>query len=718
MLVEKYRTQDGPAEHVPDDKQRLALVRTKAINRINPARQFIQALLDFLWISQVGQHNIRATADFLDQCIESDETNNNYIMTYSTAAPDLIVQSIQWSPMEHTDTENITIHITVKNQGLGLAQTSRLDFYVDGIGITQIYLGPLSPGYYETKTISYFAGPSAHVLKAVIDADDWIYESDETNNTCSVTLPGVTPPDLLIESITWTPNPATVNSYMTFTITVRNAGNKTAPECRMDFYISPSYRSNRVIGPILPGGTDIVTIEYFTSTVPLRVMAIVDPSNVVTESDETNNELEALITLTEPTTVDFFITSLNYIPQNPAVGDEVNISIKLKNNSSVHAGISHLAYLIDDEIIEIIPIKNLNAKNSMINTITWIATPGTHTIKAIADYNDYYYETDEANNIKEITITVLSPDLAIQSINWSPDIPATGDNMDITFTIINQGTYKSGSCYIDYYVDGAWIGNQYIEEIAPGETVSRTLPWTLAYDYQSFKIIVDKNNDVFESDESNNEKTAIIPAPDLLIESINYTPDEFSENETVTFTISVINAGAMLAEASSLNFYINDVLQTTVPIDSLPVGSSKEVLFNWTALSGQNTFRFSLDVGDNIVEMDESNNEEFVTLQTLVQAGIEIPPETTDEESTDNITTNETQEGVTGILDIDNLPPGLDSEVAPPVSNLDELTGLINEETPLWQNILGNRWIILGVGVAGVAAISVLLLIRKRARVY
>jgi subtilase family serine protease len=674
--------------------------------------------ITYIWTAQVGQHTLKATADILNQCTESDETNNDLTATYSTAAPDLIVTSIMWSPTNHTDTENVTVHFTVKNIGSGISPASRLDFYVDGVGNSQIYFNTLYPGYYDTKTISWFPGASEHVLSAVIDASNWIYESNESNNTYSVTMPAVNPADLLIYSITWTPAKPVKNDWITYTVTVKNQGSKTVGECYLEFYMSASYKVKKRVESLLPGGTASFSFKYFTSDTPLHVKAVVDQDNLVAESDETNNEMEASITLAEPTTVDFTIISLTCTPKNPAVGDEVSITARLKNNSSVKAGLSHLAYFIDGEILEIIPIRSMNAKNSMYITITWIASPGTHTIEVLADYNDYYYESDEANNTKEISVSVKSPDLAIQAITWSPEIPSQGDNVDITFTIINQGTYKSDGCYIDYYVDGVWIGNQYIEEINTGDTVTRTLPWTLANDYQSFKIIVDKENDVGESNESNNEKTVVIPAPDLIIESITYSPTEFSENDTITFVITVVNAGSTAAEASYLDLYINDVLQASLPVNSIPGGSTAEVVFEWTALSGQNIFKLFIDVSDDIVEINETNNEKSVTLDTLVQTEIEIPPETPAEATTDNATSNETQqENIIGIPEDDGLPPAQESE-ALPANEIDELSQLFYEETPLWQDILGSRWLVIGVAVAGVAAISVLLVLRKRARAY
>ncbi|MFC1982512.1 CARDB domain-containing protein [Chloroflexota bacterium] len=48
----------------------------------------------FTWTAQAGSHAIKAVADGANHVIESDETNNAKVATFSTIAPDLVVQNI------------------------------------------------------------------------------------------------------------------------------------------------------------------------------------------------------------------------------------------------------------------------------------------------------------------------------------------------------------------------------------------------------------------------------------------------------------------------------------------------------------------------------------------------------------------------------------------------------------------------------------------------
>ena len=59
--------------------------------------------MTYTWLAISGSHTLEAFADRLNQVKESDETNNNITVTYATAAPDLVIDSITWSPQNRSD---------------------------------------------------------------------------------------------------------------------------------------------------------------------------------------------------------------------------------------------------------------------------------------------------------------------------------------------------------------------------------------------------------------------------------------------------------------------------------------------------------------------------------------------------------------------------------------------------------------------------------------
>jgi hypothetical protein len=119
------------------------------------------------------------------------------------------------------------------------------------------------------------------------------------------------------------------------------------------------------------------------------------------------------------------------------------------------------------------------------------------------------------------TSTVASiADLAIQIFVVNPAGPAIGDPVDVTWTIINQGTAAAGSFKVHWYPDAvaaspscAWP----IPSLAPGATVSQPSPcntysYGAAGTYNS-KLIIDALNEVPESNEGNNTQTIPITVP-------------------------------------------------------------------------------------------------------------------------------------------------------------------------------------------------------------
>jgi hypothetical protein len=111
-------------------------------------------------------------------------------------------------------------------------------------------------------------------------------------------------------------------------------------------------------------------------------------------------------------------------------------------------------------------------------------------------------------------------DLAIQSFVVNPAGPTIGIPVDVTWTIINQGTAAAGPFIIHWYPDAAaalpsctWP----IPSLAPGATVSQPSPCN-TYSYvasgtYNSKLIVDASNVVPESNEGNNTQTIPVTVP-------------------------------------------------------------------------------------------------------------------------------------------------------------------------------------------------------------
>ncbi len=672
--------------------------------------------MNWPWTATTGSHSFQIIADFLNQVKESDENNNTKAVTYATAKPDLVIYAISYSPENRSATSNVTVTVTVKNQGSGTATSSLLAYYIDDACQEVVYISGLSPGATATKTFSQVMGVDTYTFKAIADANDRIAEMDETNNTGTTTLPALAP-DLIIESISWSPSPPLKSHKASCTITVKNQGKAQASPVVLDTYFDETYKYQNSLPAIPAGSTATATIPWVTHDSSTTVRAIVDEDNYVIESNESNNAMTKTVTFAARSpNADLIIQDITFTPATPSIGDTVTITSTIKNRGPGLAGISHVAYYIDDILTQIVYINQINADTSMTNNAAWTAAAGDHTIKVIADYNNSIYETNEANNEISAALQVFSPDLVIQRIDWSPTIPATGDEVTFTLTIKNQGNLKTEASYVNYYVDGIYRGNHNIENIDPGSTVTKTFNYTFLADSHTFMAILDKADEVMESDESNNERTVNFPTPDLTIEWITWSPAEPSENSTVTFGITVRNIGDGPTDLSYLNCYIDDTLQKRITLDSIAGGATAAGSFTWYVASGEHVFKAIADGTDIITESDETNNEENINLPFPGEPIEAIPePENPAEAAATDTPEIQQPEAAVNVEEADIEP----EDVLPADNTTDEedIAANISEEPSTgWRDILMNKFIIIGGAALGLGIIVVLLIMRRRSR--
>ena len=113
--------------------------------------------------------------------------------------------------------------------------------------------------------------------------------------------------------------------------------------------------------------------------------------------------------------------------------------------------------------------------------------------------------------------STLAPDLIIESITWLPAYPSIGDTVTFTVTIKNQGSSKASYSYVAYYIERprrwviqvAYLTSASVSPIEPGATVAKTFLWKAEAGLYIFKAIIDEEDQILESDESNNEKSTV-----------------------------------------------------------------------------------------------------------------------------------------------------------------------------------------------------------------
>ena len=580
---------------------------------VNPMDPGATASETFTWTAQAGSHAITAVADSSNEVTESDETNNEKTYAFSTLAPDLIIETITWSPEEPSESDTVSFSVTIKNQGSDRAGSSHVDFYIDGSTRGSQEVQRIDAGAKVTKTFTWVARAGSHVIEAIADPINKVTESDETNNKKTIIFETLAP-DLIIEAITWSPENPSKSDNVTFKATIKNQGSGRAGYSHVAFYINDAYLTSVSVNPIDVGATDNKTFNWIAQAGSHDIKAVADSNNRIAEGDETNNEKTVTFSTPAP---DLIIEAITWAPENPQKSDDVTFTVTIKNQGTGKADSSRVHFYIDGSSRGYLNVQEIDAGDKVATTIIWIAQAGSHAIKAVADSDDKVTESDETNNEKAVTFSALAPDLIIETITGSPAGPSIGDTVTFTVTVKNQGSSGAGPSRVYFYIDGSSRGYQSVREINPGATMTKTFTWTTQAGYHDIKAVADSNNEVTESDETNNEKMVTFPVPDLIVETITWSPEEPSENDTVTFTVTIKNQGSGRTDPSRVYFYIDGSSRGYQEVQEINPGAAVTKTLTWTAQTGSHDIKAVADLNNEIIESDETNNEKSVNIQTL-----------------------------------------------------------------------------------------------------
>jgi hypothetical protein len=245
--------------------------------------------------------------------------------------------------------------------------------------------------------------------------------------------------DLVITEITGSKS---ITQYSSFSVsvTVKNDGIVSDYKSTwVELYLSTDNAAgtdyNEYVGsiiiPILAANESKNVIRSFsTNFLPgnYYLIAKVDPSNGIDETDESNNTvITSGYTITEPD-IDFTITSLVSDKPSQVVHQSVKIDFAVANSgtTNVEGYLATMFYLSADNVIDNNDTKIFSidvslsdkadiASGSRSFTIPAI-TPGNYFIIGQTDVPSKYIETNESNNIFFIPLTIDPSDIDLEVV--------------------------------------------------------------------------------------------------------------------------------------------------------------------------------------------------------------------------------------------------------------------------------------------------------------
>ncbi len=329
---------------------------------------------------------------------------------------DLTVTSLSTNKSVYNADETVAVTATIQNQGLRSASGFYVALSSADLTTQTKYISSLAAGGSTNVTFAYTTGRYAAdkniSITAAADSTGAVTESNEGNNTRTASfkvLAYVPPlPDLTVTALAGDKALYEAGETMTITGTVKNIGVGTASATTVRLTIPGIGTFSANVSALNAGASQMVT---FSCTAPtslsaqtITMTALVDPSNLVEESNESNNSKTVMISVNalrpDIEIVDSTITDWY-------AGMEVTVSATVRNRTAqlvpavaIRLSIGGASYT------ESIPIAG-NGSNIAVFRIT-VPQAGSYAVELIADPTGALSETDEGNNTLTKNIQVLA----------------------------------------------------------------------------------------------------------------------------------------------------------------------------------------------------------------------------------------------------------------------------------------------------------------------
>jgi subtilisin family serine protease/subtilase family serine protease len=517
-----------------------------------------------------GPYFVGAIVDPANVLDEGNEVNNaraGNVVNVASTAVDLTVTSVT-APTSAFNGEPIAISATVSNLGSASAAASTLNFYLSTDAtistLDQLFasssVGALAGGASATITgsaplpVNLPAG--SYYVGAVADATNVVVETNETNNAraaANATTTSTRPIDLQVTAVT-NGNTAKDGASVALTATVKNNGTVTAPSALVHWYLSTD--SVITAGDTLVASAPVPSLGAAKSVkltlsapIPAHVLAgkytigaVVDPDNVLAETNEGNNAL-AGGAITVSYSVDLTVSAVSG-PTAAATGQAVTLTATVANSSRVatSSNVTVGFYVSTDAAITINDTRIASATlapvggNSSAATSVSVAllpslTAGSYTLGAIVDPDKLLPESSESNNARPGSTVVVSygPDLVVSGLTKTVTTINRGQTLTLNYSVLNQGIGAAGFLggqappapngspfTVSFYLSDnptvsardRQVGSLTINVLGAGATAAGTINVTVPSNLQvgTYYIgaIVDSGSVVRESDEVNN----------------------------------------------------------------------------------------------------------------------------------------------------------------------------------------------------------------------
>ncbi len=670
VLVQFVDVTDGGAEPI-GAKQTIAAIA--------PGESATTSVV-YETLRKVGERRIRVVADPHQIIPERAENDNEAVALLRVAEaplPNIVATSenIGFSHLVAQPGEPVTVTATILNSGSGTADNVVVQF-VDPISgapidanqvISNIPAGGAGSVQIVYDTRGRFGERDVQI---VVDPNNLIVEQNENDNRAAASFRVAIPPvpNLVIRAtqIGFDPGEIGLEGSATVYATVINNGGAAVGEVIVHILDvtdggSTPIGDPQTISDLRPGGSGLVQVNYNvpSGSSDRKIQVVVDPSNTIYESSESDNQATATLARSKSALANLMITADNvtYAPTTPTTGEVVTIRAVVLNNGASDAkdvivqftdttaaseGGSGSTGTVGTPVGPQQTIPLIPAGGSAVIEMSYTATEkaGSRTIRVAIDPNNFIAEGRETDNTATLTLEIHAPDqpnlvVLASNVNFSPLTIRANGTVAVRAVVLNHGAREARDVVVQFMdVSGGSqlpIGSpQMLTRIAPGNAATAQMSFVppSSGDF-TIQVVADPNNFIVESDELDNRasKSLIVgapPAPNLVALSSNleFVPSAPQDGNLVTIHATALNNGTSVA--TDVVVRIEDVTDAGAPqligkqrlIDSLQPGeeATVQVIYDTTDKAGERIIRMVVDPVNAITESDEGDNEAITVL--------------------------------------------------------------------------------------------------------
>jgi subtilase family serine protease len=460
--------------------------------------------------------------------------------TRDLVADRIFIADTDWNELDRVEEgQEILLVLVYKNTGSAEAAGWREEAFLDGA--ERGHTDNMAVGAGQTKRIGqkWTALAGTHTVEFRLDTENVIGESDETNNTISLTFTIQPPVDLVAEKvyIRWSetkdrvdPKNLLVGSVVDLVLSCRNEGSTDATGWRFEAYLDEVLLCS-MNDVSIPAGKEwlLWCPDWAATEGPHKLELRLDTGDVIREKDETNNTASLIFTVRPSISAhidliaeEVFITrageNVPIDPNSLTEGDQVDLNLNYRNAGSADATGWRYEVYLDGALIGYLDDVSRPATETGILWYQWTAEAGPHTVEFRLDTGEVVEESDETNNTTRLSFTVrpsISDEIDLiaeeifitragENVPIDPNSLTEGDQVDLTLNYRNAGSADATGWRFEVYLDGALIG--YLDDVSrpAAETGILWYQWTAEAGMHTVEFRLDTGDVVRESDETNN----------------------------------------------------------------------------------------------------------------------------------------------------------------------------------------------------------------------